>query len=89
MRNQFILLLYIGVLPGLISGTMPLAAHPTAENGWPDQIAGPVTLAIGPEGGFIPYETDKLRNCGFRTVSLGKRILRVEAALPALLSKLF
>ncbi|MHB8881786.1 MAG: 16S rRNA (uracil(1498)-N(3))-methyltransferase [Thermodesulfovibrionales bacterium] len=76
-------------LPGLITGTTPLAAHPAAEKGWPEQTAGPVTLAIGPEGGFIPYETDKLRDCGFRTVSLGKRILRVEAALPALLSKLF
>ncbi|MDB2481016.1 16S rRNA (uracil(1498)-N(3))-methyltransferase, partial [Porticoccaceae bacterium] len=40
-------------------------------------------------GGFIPYEIDKLNQVGFESVHLGQRILRVENAVPALVSRLF
>jgi len=43
--------------------------------------AGRATLAIGPEGGFTPYETDLLAVRGFRAFSLGPRALRVDAAV--------
>jgi len=76
-------------LPSIISGTMALAAHPVAENPCPRGVDSPITLAIGPEGGFIPYEIDALRNIGFIPVSLGERILRVETALPFLIGRLF
>ena len=46
-------------------------------------------IAIGPEGGFIPYEIDMLRSIGFKPVTLGKRILRVENATVATIAKLF
>ncbi|HAS54023.1 MAG TPA: 16S rRNA (uracil(1498)-N(3))-methyltransferase, partial [Nitrospiraceae bacterium] len=49
----------------------------------------PVTLAIGPEGGFVEYELDRLLSCGFRSVAMGRRILTVESAVPALLGRLF
>jgi 16S rRNA (uracil1498-N3)-methyltransferase len=40
----------------------------------------PVTLAIGPEGGFGESEIAGARRQGFRTVGIGPRILRVETA---------
>ena len=76
-------------LPSLIKDTLPLVAHPTAQLPCPRAVLQPVSLAIGPEGGFIPYEIDKLISCGFTAVHLGNRILNVEAAVPFVLSRLF
>ena len=76
-------------LPEIIKGTMALAAHPVGGNGCPRGVNSPVTLAIGPEGGFIPYEIEALQKTGFETVSLGERILRVETAIPFLVGRLF
>jgi 16S rRNA (uracil1498-N3)-methyltransferase len=42
--------------------------------------AAPVTLLVGPEGGFSQEEVESARVQGFRTVGLGPRILRVETA---------
>ncbi|MFN7943571.1 MAG: RsmE family RNA methyltransferase [Thermoanaerobaculia bacterium] len=42
--------------------------------------ATPVSLAVGPEGGFDPAEREQLLGWGFRPVTLGERILRVETA---------
>jgi 16S rRNA (uracil1498-N3)-methyltransferase len=76
-------------VPELVKGTLALAAHPASEKTCPHACRGPITLAVGPEGGFIPYEIDLLQKQGFEAVSLGKRILRVEHAVPALIGKLF
>lgn len=78
-------------LPALVEGTLGLVGHPgdfpSCPRGLPmDQ---PVTLAIGPEGGWIPYEVDKLREAGLQAVQLGERILRVETAVTALLARLY
>lgn len=40
-------------------------------------------LAIGPEGGWVPFETGLLVDAGFRPVGLGPWTLRVEMALVA------
>ncbi len=76
-------------LPSIIKGGLALAAHPSAEISCPREMKTGVTLAIGPEGGFIPYEITALMNIGFKPVSLGERILRVETALPFLIGRLF
>ncbi len=71
----------------IIKGTEALVAHPTRSKYFPKNIQSSVTLMIGPEGGFVPYEMECLERCGFKGVSLGERILRVETAVPVLLSK--
>jgi 16S rRNA (uracil1498-N3)-methyltransferase len=43
----------------------------------------PITLAIGPEGGFTPDELEGLRAAGATEVRLGAYILRVETAAEA------
>ena len=76
-------------LPALIHGTLPLVAHPSASASCPRNVGQPVTLAVGPEGGFIPYEIELLVSRGFSVVNLGDRILCVEVAVTALLSRMF
>ncbi|BCS96879.1 ribosomal RNA small subunit methyltransferase E [Desulfoluna limicola] len=76
-------------LPAMAGDTQRLVAHPYDAVACPVGVCGPTTLAVGPEGGFIPYEIDKLKEAGFDAVSMGERILRVESAIPALLSRLY
>lgn len=76
-------------LPALVANTRGLIAHPGDYPECPRGLNEPVTLAIGPEGGWIPYEVDLLSKAGLKPVQLGERILRVETAVPALLARLF
>jgi len=76
-------------LPGIIKGTLPLVAHPAASASCPRNVQQAVTLAIGPEGGFIPYEIEKLVACGFMPIQMGERVLSTETAVPALIARLF
>ncbi|MCG8592008.1 MAG: 16S rRNA (uracil(1498)-N(3))-methyltransferase [Proteobacteria bacterium] len=76
-------------LPGLVARTRGLVGHPEAEAACPRAVDGPVTLAIGPEGGFVPAEVEAFEAAGCQPVHLGSRPLRVEAAVPALLGRLF
>jgi len=76
-------------LPAIIANTRALVAHPYTPTPCPCQINYSLTLAVGPEGGFIPYEIDLLQKCGFEAVHLGERIMRVETAVPYLLGRLF
>lgn len=76
-------------LPQLAAGTLGLTGHPGDYPACPRAVEQPVTLAIGPEGGWIPYEVDKLTEAGLQPVQLGERILRVETAVTALLARLF
>lgn len=48
-----------------------------------------IELLIGPEGGISGSEADFLKNLGFQSVTLGKRILTVETACIATVSNLY
>lgn len=83
-------------LPHLCPGKTALLAHPGDYPPCPDasvQTDSPnghqeIILAIGPEGGFIDYEVGLLTHAGLNPVQFGHRILRVEAAVSALLGRL-
>ncbi|MCC5883356.1 MAG: 16S rRNA (uracil(1498)-N(3))-methyltransferase [Halomonas sp.] len=76
-------------LPLLLAERRGLVAHPGMAKACPTGLTEPTVLFIGPEGGFIPYEVDRLLEAGCEGIHLGPRILRVETAVVALLSRLF
>jgi RsmE family RNA methyltransferase len=76
-------------LPSMILGHRAVVAHPGDYPLCPRGLEEQLVLVIGPEGGFIPYEIDKLAEAGCEVVSLGKRILRVENAVSSILGRLF
>lgn len=76
-------------LAALISDQQAFIAHPDLGQACPQPLNKPLTLAIGPEGGFTPYEVDKLVETGFEGIHLGPRILKVENALTTLVAKLY
>ena len=47
-----------------------------------------VTIALGPEGGWVPSELDLFTSAGFQPVTLGRWNLRVEQAVTAALAQL-
>jgi len=78
-------------LSKIIEGTEALVAHPYVNT---EKIVESKkglewkTLVIGPEGGFIPYEVEKLEEIGFKRFSIGERILKVESAVPFILGRI-
>lgn len=58
---------------------------------FPPAVAEPpprVALAVGPEGGWTPYELEMLQGRGFSAAGMGRRILRTDTACIGLLSVL-
>ena len=49
---------------------------------------GHANLALGPDGGLLPYEVDKLGEAGFEAITMGPHALRTETALAALWGQL-
>lgn len=76
-------------LDSLAAGTRCLLAHPGATTLCPRAVAGTVTLALGPEGGIIDCDLDLFVRHGFEPITLGRRSLRVEQAVAALIARTF
>lgn len=76
-------------LPDLLREHRGLVAHPGMPMACPRGISEKTLLLVGPEGGFIPWEVEKLLEAGCEGMHLGPRILRVETAVTALLARLF
>ena len=74
-------------LPRLSANRHIYIAHPVCGAAFPDKPQTPALLLVGPEGGFTDYEVSRLLEAGAVGGTLGKRILRTEVALPALLAK--
>lgn len=79
-------------VPGLFAGAPKLLAHPYAgaelPGRFPSEPAADAALpviAIGPEGGWTPFELDLLVAAGFRPFSIGSRPLRTDIATFAIL----
>ncbi len=66
---------------GQVLGRAPVG--PAAAGASP---AGRVLLAVGPEGGWNPFEVELLAAQGFQAVSMGRRTLRSDTACVALLA---
>ena len=49
---------------------------------------GSVLVAIGPEGGWVPFEIELMERIGFHRFKLGRFVLRVEMAVTAVLAQL-
>jgi RsmE family RNA methyltransferase len=49
--------------------------------------AAQVVIAIGPEGGWVPFETELMQSLGFHAFTLGRWTLRVEHAVTAALAQ--
>ncbi len=78
-------------LPALVDGASRFVAHPAAATHAaevPVEPARPLAVAVGPDGGFIPFEVALLEARGFMPVSLGPHPLRTDAAVVALHSAL-
>ena len=77
------------ILPGLIENKFAFVAHPYADQPMPVALNQPCILAIGPEGGFIPFEINLLQHNGCQPASLGQRILRTETAVSIIIGRMF
>lgn len=74
-------------LPAIAGASHRLVAQAAAARSHVP-ASGPITLAIGPEGGWVPFELQSFADQAFAQWSLGPRVLRVETAVVAALGRL-
>jgi RsmE family RNA methyltransferase len=76
----------------LTGNARKILAHPGAARGLESALAPGVSaqtiVAVGPEGGWIESEQASFTALGFEAISIGPRVLRVEAALAALFAQI-
>lgn len=70
---------------------LKVAAHPGTVNTFYDLVNDDVkrmVIAIGPEGGWVPFELELMEKQGFQFVNISNSILRVETAVTASLAQI-
>ena len=78
-------------LDSLVPDGQRFVGDPNAETGTAAvrlDATAPFTLAIGPEGGFIPFEVRALQDRGFQAIHGGPHPLKVESAIAYLAGQL-
>lgn len=80
---------FLAIAPQMIESRKAFVAHPYSDKAAPRSLDESFVLAVGPEGGFIDYEIERLCEIGFEAVHMGPRILRVEHAVSALAASMF
>ena len=75
-------------LPGMIQEGKAFVAHCQGDEVFPVKGDSPAILLIGPEGGFIPFEIGMLKKNGCKIIKFGERIMNVETAVVACVSRL-
>lgn len=77
-------------LETLSDASLRLVAHPAAAQSAKSVLRDGTTerllLAIGPEGGWVPFELELLAAHGFRAIHIGTRTLRSDTACIAALA---
>lgn len=78
-------------LAAFVASARGLVAHPVAATPLSAQRFDAderIVLAVGPEGGFLPYEVEAFEAARFTAVTIGERTLRVETACVAILAQI-
>ncbi|MDR0966983.1 MAG: 16S rRNA (uracil(1498)-N(3))-methyltransferase [Myxococcales bacterium] len=81
-------------VPTFFADARRLMAHPGVRDRLADLLCDslppttPIVVALGPEGGFVPFELELLQVQGFRPFHLGERILRVETSVAFVIGQL-
>lgn len=69
-------------LPQILEQNRGYLLHPYSKEEMPKNPPNlPSAIIVGPEGGYIPYETQALINAGAHGFNMGQRILRVETSV--------
>ncbi len=74
-------------LPVLLSESRGWVAHGDGARALPAEVATPATLIVGPEGGFLDSEVERMVAAGAEAVTLGPRPLKVETAVAVMLGR--
>jgi RsmE family RNA methyltransferase len=75
-------------LDRVVDGAERLLLHPGGTVPLSAKAASRTAIAIGPEGGFVPFEVELLSAHGFVPRTLGPRTLRVEVAIACAIGRL-
>lgn len=81
-------------LDTLFAGSLKLLADPAGTRYLGEVLSSEasvdrILLAIGPEGGWVPYELQLLGSHGFQMIGMGSRILRTDTAAIALIATIY